>query len=205
MVRLAVVVLLTFVFFATAAAASPTRVGRALMTFYWVIDETAPRYRGSRDAVLRDAGGRVIARTHRKFRIDLVMEGTGWLRDGRTVMYDQRVGGESRFRITSSKYGLGITGCNLIPYRTIAVDPHFVKLGSTIYIPQLKGARLPDDTLHDGVFVASDRGHFRGKHIDVFIGAGPKASRPFVRKGYGSRSHVTVYLVDDSNPRKCHP
>ena len=196
-------ILFAFVLTAPALAAPPKKVGRALMTFYWVIDESSPRYRGSRSAVLRDVRGRVIAETNRKFKTDLVMEGTGWLRDGRTVMYEKKVEGESRFRITSSKYGLGITGCDLIPYRTLAVDPRFVKLGSKIYIPQLKGARLPDGTIHDGIFVANDRGHFGGSHIDVFIGAGPSASRPFVRRGYGSRSRVTVYVVDGSTRGDC--
>lgn len=189
----------------TMSAAPGEKVGRALMTFYWVIDESAPRYRGPRDAVLRDVRGNVIARTHHKFKKDLVMEGSGWLRDGRTLTYNTRIAGESRFRVNRSKYGEGVTGCALVPYRTIAVDSHFVKTGSTVYIPQLEGTRLPDGTIHDGIFVATDRGHFRGAHIDVFIGVGSKASRPFVRKGYGSRSHVTVYLAGDGKLTDCRP
>ncbi len=186
-----------------AWAATHKRVGRALMTFYWVIDESSSRYRGKRTAELRDVRGHVIATTTRKFRRELMMEGTGWLRDGRTVMYDGRVRGESRFRVLKSRYGIGSTGCALVPYRTIAVNPRFVRLGSTLYIPQLKGARLPDGTVHDGKFVANDRGHFGGAHIDVFIGTGPKSARPFVRKGYGSRSHVTVYRVDGKDVEDC--
>jgi 3D (Asp-Asp-Asp) domain-containing protein len=85
----------------------------------------------------------------------------------------------------------------------VAVDPRFVKLGTMISIPQLKGARLPDGTIHDGIFVANDRGHFRGSHVDLFIGLGTKGARPFIRKGYGSRSHVTVYLVGKATPDDC--
>lgn len=184
--------------------ASPKKVGKALMTFYWIIDEADSRYRHARkNATLRDIHGKVLAETSARFKRDLTMEGTGWLLDGRTVMFEKKVGGDSRFRITRAQYGLGSLGCPLVPYRTIAVDSRFVKRGSTLYIPQLKGARLPDGTEHDGMFVATDRGHFRGKHIDVFIGAGARASRPFARKGYGSRSHVTVYLVDDVKPIQC--
>lgn len=180
-----------------AIAQPPRKVGRALMTFYWVVDESAPRYRsGSHDAALLDSHGHVIARTSRRFRKDLVMEGAGWLRDGRTIVYAGKVHGERRFRITSLKYGCSSTGCALAPYRSVAVDPRFVKLGSTLYIPQLKGTLLPDGTIHDGIFVATDRGGFRGRHIDVFVGCGSHSSRPFVSKGYGSRSHVTVYVVD---------
>jgi 3D (Asp-Asp-Asp) domain-containing protein len=189
-------VLLTLVLAAPASAEEPRKIGRALVTFYWLIDESSARYHGKATATLRDMHGNVIAHTSPRFKRELLMEGTGWLRDGRTVMYQAKVGGESRFRITKSRYGLGSMGCDLDPYRTVAVDRRFVKLGSTIYIPQLKGMKLPDGTIHDGLFVANDHGHFRGAHIDFFVGAGPRGSRPFARKGHGSRSHVTVYLTD---------
>ncbi len=174
------------------------KVGRALMTFYWVADESAPQYRGKPSAVLRDPAGRVLAHTTRKFKLELVRQGAGWLRDGRTVIFVKQIDGESRFRVTKSKYGLGSNGCRLIPYKTIAVDPRFVELGTKVYIPQLKGAQLPDGTIHDGMFIASDRGNFRGAHVDVFVGAGSPGPRPFTRKGYGSRSRVTVYVVRKS-------
>ena len=185
------------VFLASAAAAHPTpkKVGRAMVTFYWVIDESSPKYRGDTSAVLRDPRGRVLARTHKQFKLDLVRQGTGWLRDGRTINYIKKVDGESRFRITSSRYGIGSTGCRLVPWRTIAVDPRFVALGTRLSIPQLKGARLPDGTIHDGMFIAADRGHFRGERVDLFVGAGSSGARPFIRKGFGSRSRVTVYAA----------
>jgi len=132
------------------AEESPKKVGKALVTYYWLIDETSSRYHGKRSAMLRDVRGKTIASTTPRFKRDLVMEGSGWLRDGRTVMFDRRKDGESRFRITKAKYGLTITGCPLDPYRSIAVDPKFVKPGSTIYIPQLKGAKLPDGTEFQG-------------------------------------------------------
>src|SRR3954454_4075668 len=196
-------ILLTFFVATTAFAAPPKRIGRAIVTFYWLIDETAPRYRGKAVAELEDVRGHVIAMTSVRFRKDLIREGSGHLRDGRTVAYDQRLHGTNRFRIVHSEYGVGRLGCALVPYRTVAVDPHFIKLGTTISIPQLKGARLPDGTIHDGIFVATDRGHFRGSHVDVFVGLEPKGARPFIRKGYGSRSHVTVYFAGDSTPADC--
>jgi 3D (Asp-Asp-Asp) domain-containing protein len=184
-------------------SAEPRKIGRALLTFYWMADESSPVYRGKQTAVLRDMRGKVIATTYKRFKRDLVMQGSGWLRDGRTLIYMQQVGGESRFRIVSAKYGLGSTGCPLIPFRTIAVDPRFVKHGSKVYIPQLKGAKLPDGTVHDGMFIAGDHGHFRGAHIDLFAGAGPRGARPFIRKGYGSRARVTVYV--DGQASGCEP
>ena len=188
---------------AAATAAKPARVGRAIVTFYWTIDESSSRYHLKTTTVLRDPAGNVIAQTSKRFKRDLVKQGTGVLRDGRTVYYWRRVDGESRFRVTRSRWGLGSTGCPLVPYRTVAVDPHFVKLGSKIYIPQLKGARLPNGTIHDGMFIAGDRGRFRGAHIDLFAGDGARGARPFIRKGYGSRSHVTVYIAGQTED--CQP
>jgi 3D (Asp-Asp-Asp) domain-containing protein len=187
---------------AALAVPEKEKVGRAVVTFYWVIDETSARYKGEATAVLRDTRGRVIAHTHPRFKLDLVRQGSGWLRDGRTIIYMKRVAGESRFKISSSKYGLGSTGCRLIPYRTIAVDPHFVKHGTRIYIPQLKGAELPDGTIHDGMFIAADRGHFSGARVDIFVGAGSSGTRAFTRHGYGSRSRVTIYTAGRS---RCRP
>jgi 3D (Asp-Asp-Asp) domain-containing protein len=191
-------ILLTFLVATTAFGAPPQRIGRAIVTFYWLIDETAPRYRGKAVAELEDVRGHVIAMTSIRFRKDLIREGSGHLRDGRTVAYDQRLHGTNRFRIVASEFGVGRLGCALVPYRTVAVDPHFVKLGTTISIPQLKGTRLPDGTIHDGLFIANDRGHFHGPHVDIFIGLGTKGARPFIRKGYGSRSYVTVYSIGDA-------
>src|SRR4051794_37541287 len=196
-------ILLTLLVATTAFGAPPRRIGRAIVTFYWLIDETAPRYRGKAVAELADVRGRIIAMTSVRFRRELIREGSGHLRDGRTVAYDRRLHGTNRFRIVQSTYGVGRLGCALVPYRTVAVDPRFVKLGTIISIPQLKGARLPDGTIHDGFFVANDRGHFRGPHVDLFVGLGPKGARPFIRKGYGSRSHVTVYRVGDDAPNDC--
>jgi len=77
--------------------AERVKAGRALVTFYWLIDESSSRYsKGKENAVLRDVHGNVIAKTRRQFKLDLVREGSGWLRDGRTVMFQKKVGGESR-------------------------------------------------------------------------------------------------------------
>jgi 3D (Asp-Asp-Asp) domain-containing protein len=189
---------------ATPAVSAPTKKSsKMLVTYYWLIDETSARYRGKTTAMLQNVSGEIIARTSRRFRRDLIMEGGGQLRDGRTVIFDRKVGGKMRFRLTETTYGCSILGCPLVPYRTIAVDPHVVKLGSTVFIPQLKGARLPDGTIHDGLFQADDRGHFRGRHIDIFIGVGAKSVRPFARKGYASRSHVNVRVVPEATPDEC--
>lgn len=175
-----------------------------MVTFYYTLDESDSRFAGEASVDLRGPSGKVIARTTPRFRRALVMQGTGILRDGRTVFYYGKVRGEHRFRLTSkSKYGLGSTGCELVPFRTIAADPKFIRPRSKVYIPEMKGARLPDGTIHDGMFVATDRGHFTGARVDLFVGIGYSGSRVFSRHGYGSRSKVTVYV--DGTTRKCRP
>src|ERR1051326_8675045 len=46
-----------------AMAGPPATIKKAMLSFYWVIDETAPAYRGRADVALRDARGHVIATT----------------------------------------------------------------------------------------------------------------------------------------------
>lgn len=186
------------------AWAEPEKIGRATVTFYYTLDESDQRFAGKASVDLRGPSGKVIARTTQRFRRALVMQGTGILQDGRTVFYYGKVAGEHRFRLTSkSRYGIGSTGCVLVPFRTIAADPKFIPPRSRVYIPEMKGARLPDGTTHDGRFVVTDRGHFTGARIDLFVGIGFSGSRVFSRHGYGSRSKVTIYV--DGTTRKCRP
>src|SRR5687767_457532 len=88
--------------------AAQEKVGRATVTFYYTLDESDLRYAGKPSVDLRGPSGKVIARTTRRFRHALVKQGTGILRDGRTVFYYGKLAGEHRFRLTSkSKYGIG--------------------------------------------------------------------------------------------------
>jgi 3D (Asp-Asp-Asp) domain-containing protein len=193
------------------AVASPLnseqrKIGRFVVTYYWVIDESTLRYPREKNALLRDRNGKILARTSRKFKNDLLMEGTGLLRrsERRTVTYYGKVNGDDRFRITDAPFGNGIGKCQLEPYRTAAVDPRVIKLGSKLFIPELKGTKLPDGTIHDGYFWAHDRGAFRGNRVDIFTKVGSGATRPFIRKGYRSRSRVTVYVAEEPKPGGCH-
>lgn len=182
------------------------KLGEFVVTYYWIIDEASLRYPRHKNTVLLDRHGKVIARTSRQFRRDLVMEGSGLLRrsERRSVTYDRIVNGTHRFRVTDAEFGNGIGTCRLEPYRTAAVDPRIIKLGSKLFIPELKGTKLPDGTIHDGIFMAHDKGAFRGRTIDIFTKVGSGATRPFIRKGYRSRSRVTVYVVAEPERRGCH-
>src|SRR6185437_11616948 len=66
--------------------------------------------------------------------------------------------------------GAGVQGRPLVPFRSIAVDPRFIPIGATAYVPELVGALLPDGTRHDGCLRADDMGGAIKEHkIDFFV------------------------------------
>lgn len=68
------------------------------------------------------------------------------------------------------KYGKGSFNNPLIPFKSIACPPQFAN-NKKLYIPKAKGVKLPDGTVHDGVFICHDRGGaIKGNKIDTFIG-----------------------------------
>jgi len=88
------------------------------------------------------------------------------------------VAGRSRFAPARGPYGDGAAGYVVVPYRSLAVDPEVIPLGSVVYIPAARGqwVHLPDGewVRHDGWFFASDTGGaIRGHHVDIFTGISP--------------------------------
>jgi 3D (Asp-Asp-Asp) domain-containing protein len=70
----------------------------------------------------------------------------------------------------SSKDSLG---CRLQPMRTVAVDPKVFPRHSVLFIKETVGLRMPDGSVHDGYWYASDVGSaIRGRRIDLFTGVG---------------------------------
>jgi 3D (Asp-Asp-Asp) domain-containing protein len=123
-----------------------------------------------------------IAEVTKDFATQLAIQGTGKLRDGRML----NIWGACNckhtpcFKVTRAQWGMAGTGKPLQPFRTIAVDPRVVKLGSLLYVPLLEGRTMPGRSpwggyVHDGCVVADDTGgHIAGNRIDLFVG----------RKGY---------------------
>lgn len=68
----------------------------------------------------------------------------------------------TRFRLAKRPYGEGADDFVLVPYRTLAVGRETIDLGTTLYIPNARGAniKLPDGspTTHDGYFFVADVG-----------------------------------------------
>ena len=185
------------------AETSPRSLGQFTITFYYVIgeDEVASKpvlvaANDNRpgeddddtelasitpDQVTLYAGGggcAPIAEVSKEFAAQLALQGTGKLRDGRVVNIFGACNCRRSpcFKVTQAQWGTSGSGRPLQPFRTIAVDPKVVKLGSLLYVPLLEGRTMPGRPpwggyVHDGCVVADDTGgHIAGNRIDLFVG-----------------------------------
>lgn len=153
---------------------SGRRLGRYQLTYYHVADQ--PEGKRRRRVALRDRNGRVLVRVSRAFARQVLMQGTGRLRDGRMINV---AGGCKRTRYCyhfldeNERYGKGALQTSLRPFRSVAAPPH-IKLGTVLYIPELDGLPVPGGMLngnrvHDGCVVAEDRGGgIKGHQLDLF-------------------------------------
>jgi 3D (Asp-Asp-Asp) domain-containing protein len=205
---------------------SPRPLGKFNITFYYVIgeEEVAPKKVVAKAAndnraeylddetlaavaapdlvTLYGAGCDAIAQVSPEFASELGIQGTGKLRDGRVlnVWGACNCGRSPCFKVTANQWGTAGSGHPLQPFRTVAVDPKVVKLGSLLYVPLLEGRLMPGRApfggfVHDGCVIADDTGGgMTGNKLDLFVG----------RKGYflglsgseGSHSwakHVPVF------------
>ncbi len=107
---------------------------------------------------------------------------------------------KTKFRLANGRFGDGVRGYRLRPFRTVAVDKRKIPYGSVLYIPQARGQKLTlpngDTAIHDGYFFAGDTGGaIKGTHIDVFIGVAKK--NPFSWVKSKSSGTFSAYLVKD--------
>lgn len=126
-----------------------------------------------------------IANVPRGFFESVCVQGSGTLRSGMTVSFAKRdcacaeICPRTEQKIcfdsldpTAYPWGRGATGKPITPLLTVAVDTDVIPLGAALYVPELEGApRDNAGTLHDGCFIAQDRGvRVKGKHVDFFTG-----------------------------------
>ena len=116
-----------------------------------------------------------IGRFPRAYVFELKMEGSGILRDGRVINYDGTCSygvGTCFTELNPREHPLGKGGQQraLLPFKSVAVDPRFVPLGTTLFLPELRGMVLPDGTKHDGCVRADDTGgNIRRRELDFFV------------------------------------
>lgn len=119
-----------------------------------------------------------IAETTREFLSELRMQGSGKLLDGRVVsMWGPcKCPNSPCFHVVEQQWGMGGAGRALQPFRSVAVDPKLIKLGSLLYVPLLEGRTMPGRPpwggfVHDGCVIADDTGGaVRNYQLDLFVG-----------------------------------
>lgn len=173
----------------------PKAIGDFTVTFYYVIGEDEIRKKKPAandndaeltavatdpDAVsLYEAGTcNTIAEVSHEFANQLAIQGTGKLHDGRVLNIWGRCkcSNSPCFKVTENQWGTAGSNHPLQPFRTVAVDPKVVKLGSLLYVPLLEGRTMPGRPpwggyVHDGCVVADDTGgHIDGHRLDLFVG-----------------------------------
>lgn len=98
--------------------------------------------------------------------------------------------GEPDWRARATLYhagGGGATGndslgCRPVAMRTVATDPRVIPRRTRLFIRETVGMRMPDGTLHDGYWYASDTGGaVKGAKVDLFTGNGRGSMQPAMR------------------------
>lgn len=167
-------------------------LGQFNITFYYVIGEDEvgkpandnaagtelAAVDGSRVTLYEAGSCSKIADVSAEFAQQLAIQGTGKLDDGRVLNIWGRCtcGYSPCFKVTENEWGTSGTNHPLQPFRTVAVDPKVVKLGSLLYVPLLEGHTMPGRPpwggfVHDGCVVADDTGgHIDGNRLDLFVG-----------------------------------
>jgi 3D (Asp-Asp-Asp) domain-containing protein len=171
----------------------PKPIGKFSITFYYVVgeDEVVTKPVAANDNVqteltaiappitLYQGGGSCepIAEVSREFASELALQGTGKLHDGRVLNVWGNCACEHSpcFKVTENQWGNSGSGRPLQPFRTVAVDPKVVKIGSLLYVPLLEGRTMPGRApwggfVHDGCVVADDTGGgIDGNQLDLFV------------------------------------
>jgi 3D (Asp-Asp-Asp) domain-containing protein len=164
-------------------------MGTFELTYYWMAE--AKDEGKATTTLYHRKGCKEIAKVSPSFARRLTVEGTGKLRDGRVVNTSGTCACPTSICFfTPSKrkrWGVGVGKKPLAPFRTVAVDPKAVPIGTMMYIPELDGLTMPGRRpwggfVHDGCVIARDRGgNVQGKQLDFFMGK-RHAYRSFFRR-----------------------
>ena len=152
------------------------KLGSFKLTYYYMAEQEG----GPRNVQLYSKKScKRIARVSRKDAKQLALQGGGKLDDGRILIYAGRCScsGTPCYKLAeeSHEWGTGVDDRPLSPFRSVAVDPSRVAIGTVLYVPELDGltvpGRMPEGgSVHDGCVVADDRGGgIKGRQLDLFM------------------------------------
>lgn len=92
-------------------------------------------------------------------------------------------------------------GCRPIAMRTVAIDPRVVPRRTRLFIKETVGLELPDGTIHDGYWYASDTGGaIKGNKIDLYTGHGRGSMAPVMPLNMRSLTVVQAGTFDGCPP-----
>lgn len=144
------------------------------LSFYWLAYES-DYANEAYDTDIYTPQGFFLGRFPSAFVYELKLEGSGVLNDGRVINYAGacNYGMGTCFKTLNPErhpLGAGVQSRALEPFRSIAVDPRLIPIGSPVYVPELVGVVLPDGTRHDGCLRADDMGGaIKNAKLDFFV------------------------------------
>jgi 3D (Asp-Asp-Asp) domain-containing protein len=193
--RLGMIGLVVSSFLGASQGARAAPIGEFRNTYYYLIFESEYPDEPKSESLLT-TDGRLITKVTKRFYKDLVMEGSGKLRDGRIANWAAKVDGTSRFHVTRHLWGRGVGNCPLVPLRTIAADPTQIPQGAVVKIDETVGMRLPDGTIHNGVWRAEDVGSaILRDRIDLFVGK-KQYAKALSEHGITHLQPLTIHLLE---------
>ncbi|HWQ86176.1 3D domain-containing protein [Brevundimonas sp.] len=129
----------------------------------WGAESTVPTPEGS-----TDSGVESVLTSDQQ---DLMQGDADW--SARANLYHAGGGGAT---------GNDSLGCRPIAMRTVATDPRYIPRRTRLFIRETVGMRMPDGTVHDGFWYASDTGGaIKGQKIDLYTGHGRGSMSPAMR------------------------
>lgn len=164
---------------------------------YFLADEA--RFDGEKTASILDRQGNIIAGADYYFvngleKGTLRHEKTGILKNGKVFSYDTTINNIPRYFEIKNSVGVGKTGRPLKVFRSVAVNPNLISLGTYLEIPKTRGMLLPDGTKHNGFWIADDIGeNLEDYEIDLFLGT--QGNRVFLKaEGVGNQEKLRVNI-----------
>ncbi|MBX3018338.1 MAG: hypothetical protein KF767_10640 [Bdellovibrionaceae bacterium] len=125
----------------------------------------------------------------------LIKKGGKW----QTFNVVRRVNGIDRYVLINDgcSYGYGVRNICLDPYYSLAADLSVYDPGDVIFIPKLRGLKLPNGARHDGYFIVRDKGRgVKGRgRFDFFSGSKNwgDGSNPFVKMRLNDKDTDMTY------------